>query len=106
MHSADYTGDAAEATSICNCCTDCCYPHLASERLAAVNISPVRRYVASIDMELRKSCGRCALRCPFEAIVARTDGRPVFEPGLCRGCGLCQTGCSVDAIELLTLTTG
>jgi Pyruvate/2-oxoacid:ferredoxin oxidoreductase delta subunit len=106
MHTADYSGDAAGATSICNCCTDCCYPHLASERLQAVDGWPVRRYVASIDMDACRACGRCALRCPFDAIVARTDGRPVLEPGLCRGCGLCQTGCSADAIQLLPLTTG
>lgn len=105
MHTADYTGDAAQPTSVCNCCTDCCYPHLASGRLGAGDVWPLRRHVATIDLELCKSCGRCALRCPFEAIVARSDGKPVFEPALCRGCGLCRTGCSADAIEMLRLSS-
>jgi Pyruvate/2-oxoacid:ferredoxin oxidoreductase delta subunit len=106
MHTADYAGDPAAATSICNCCTDCCYPHLAGERLGVSDVWPVRRHVARIDMDLCKSCGRCGLRCPFEAIVCRPDGLPALDPALCRGCGLCQTGCSTDAIQLLPLKTG
>jgi len=101
MHTADYAGDPVAATSICNCCTDCCYPHLAAERLGVGDVWPVRRHVARIDMSLCKSCGRCGLRCPFQAIVCRADGLPALDPALCRGCGLCQTGCSAEAIGLL-----
>ena len=106
MHTADYAGDPSVAGAICNCCTDCCYPHLATERLGTGDVWPVRRHVASIDLDACKKCGRCALRCPFDAIDARHDGRPELTPERCRGCGLCQTGCSADAIELLPLTTG
>ena len=105
MHTADYAGDPATAGAICNCCTDCCYPHLATERLGTGDVWPVRRHVASIDLDVCKKCGRCALRCPFDAIDSRHDGRPELAPEKCRGCGLCQTGCSADAIELLPLTT-
>jgi Pyruvate/2-oxoacid:ferredoxin oxidoreductase delta subunit len=105
MHTADYVGDPAAATSVCNCCTDCCYPHLAAERLDVGDSWPVRRHVARIDMDLCKSCGRCGLRCPFAAIVCRPDGLPTLVAALCRGCGLCQTGCSSDAIELLPLAS-
>lgn len=104
MHTADFDGDPAATSSICNCCTDCCYPHLAAERLGVTEQWPVRRYVATIDMDACRSCGRCGLRCPFDAIVCRTDGRPTLDAALCRGCGLCQTGCSADAIELVALT--
>lgn len=104
MHTADVQDDVAHTSSICNCCTDCCYPHLASKRLEASDVWPVRRYVARIDTDLCKSCGRCGLRCPFEAIVCSSDGRPQFDAALCRGCGLCATGCSTDAIDLLPLT--
>jgi ferredoxin len=101
MHTADYAGDPAAAGAICNCCTDCCYPHLATERLGTGDVWPVRRHIARIDQELCTSCGRCGLRCPFEAIVCGSGGRPALDPARCRGCGLCQTGCSSDAIELL-----
>jgi Pyruvate/2-oxoacid:ferredoxin oxidoreductase delta subunit len=103
MHTADLHDDPAESTAICNCCTDCCYPHLAAERLGTEDVWPVRRRVAHIDMDLCKSCGRCGLRCPFEAVVGDSGGRPAVDPALCRGCGLCATGCSADAIDLLPL---
>ncbi len=105
-HTADFAGNPAAGGAICNCCTDCCYPHLATQRLGTGDVWPVRRHVARIDMDLCKKCGRCGLRCPFDAIDCRHDGRPEFEPSLCRGCGLCATGCSSDAIALLPLTRG
>ncbi len=101
MHTADVRDDPADTVSICNCCTDCCYPHQAADRLGVTEAWPVRRHAARIDMDLCKACGRCGLRCPFAAIVCRADGRPEYEPALCRGCGLCATGCSADAIRLL-----
>ena len=103
MHTADLQDDVAATSSICNCCTDCCYPHLATQRLETSDVWPVRRYVAHIDMDLCESCGRCGLRCPFGAIVCNSGGRPEYDPALCRGCGLCATGCSADAIEQLPL---
>jgi Pyruvate/2-oxoacid:ferredoxin oxidoreductase delta subunit len=103
MHTADVRDDVAHTSSICNCCTDCCYPHLAAERLEVRDTWPLRRHVASLDMDLCKDCGRCGLRCPFDAIVCGVGGRPRFEAALCRGCGLCATGCSADAIEMLPL---
>ena len=103
MHTADLQDDVADTSSICNCCTDCCYPHLATGKLGTGDVWPVRRYVAGIDMDACKSCGRCGLRCPFEAIVCRSDGTAGIHAALCRGCGLCATGCSVDAIELVPL---
>jgi Pyruvate/2-oxoacid:ferredoxin oxidoreductase delta subunit len=103
MHTSDLRDDPAGSSSICNCCTDCCYPHLAAERLGIEDAWPVRRHVARIDMDLCKNCGRCGLRCPFEAITCNSGGLPTLDPALCRGCGLCATGCSAEAIALLPL---
>ena len=103
MHTAQFSGDPETGGAICNCCTDCCYPHLATEKLGTGDLWPVRRYVARIDMDACKACGRCGLRCPFEAIVSTTSGKPEFTAARCRGCGLCATGCSADAIELVPL---
>ena len=106
VHTAGFAGDPAAGGGICNCCTDCCYPHLATARLGTSDVWPVRRHVARIDMDLCKKCGRCGLRCPFDAIDCRHDGRPEFDPTLCRGCGLCATGCSAGAIQLSPLAPG
>jgi Pyruvate/2-oxoacid:ferredoxin oxidoreductase delta subunit len=106
MHTADLQDEPKDTSSICNCCTDCCYPHLAARRLESEAVWPVRRHVAFIDMDVCKKCGRCGLRCPFDAIECAQDGRPEFEPSLCRGCGLCATGCSAEAIELRPLDAG
>ena len=102
MHTADYAGDPTVAGAICNCCTDCRYPHLATERLGTGDVWPVRHYVAAIDTDLRTSCGRCSRRCRFEAITS-SHGRPEFDAPLGRGYGLCATGCSADAIEMRPL---
>ncbi len=104
IHTSDVAERPGDATSICNCCTDCCYPHLAAKRLETGDVWPLRRHVARIDRDLCKDCGRCGLRCPFAAIVCRSDGRPGLEAAKCRGCGLCATGCSTDAIEMRPLT--
>lgn len=101
MHTADVGDHPADSSAVCNCCTDCCFPHLAAERLGVSEAWPVRRHVACIDIDLCKACGRCGERCPFAAIVCRPDGRPELETAHCRGCGLCATGCSPDAIRLL-----
>ena len=76
MHTADVRERPGDTTSICNCCTDCCYPHLAAERLETGDVWPIRRHVARIDMDLCKDCGRCGLRCPFAAIVCGTAAVP------------------------------
>jgi ferredoxin len=102
MHTSDLRDDPGKASSICNCCTDCCYPHLASARLGAEDVWPVRRHVAAID-ETCEPCGRCARRCPFDAITADSEGRPTLEPAACRGCGLCSTTCPTGAIAMRPL---
>jgi ferredoxin len=102
MHTSDLRDDPGKASSICNCCTDCCYPHLASARLGAEDVWPVRRHVAAID-ETCEPCGRCARRCPFDAITADSEGRPTLELAACRGCGLCSTTCPTGAIAMRPL---
>ncbi|MFA4965803.1 MAG: 4Fe-4S binding protein [Thermoleophilia bacterium] len=102
MHT-DYVGrSAGDLHAICNCCTDCCFPHLATARLGTESVWPRRRHVAAIDEELCVDCGRCALRCRFGAITA-SDGRPSLDVAECRGCGLCATGCESAAITMAAL---
>ncbi len=91
---------------ICTCCPDCCFPHLAGERLDAVKLWPLSRYVARIETASCDGCNRCAARCPFGAIIRSagpTMGElavPAIDAALCRGCGLCATGCRSAAIAM------
>jgi Pyruvate/2-oxoacid:ferredoxin oxidoreductase delta subunit len=79
---------------ICNCCSDCCFPILAGEHLDAAHLWPVRRYVAAVEAFVCARCRRCVKRCPFGAITLDREGQtPTIDPGLCRGCGVCTTGC-------------
>jgi Pyruvate/2-oxoacid:ferredoxin oxidoreductase delta subunit len=100
MHTGELAGRAPPPGAICNCCSDCCFPHLATERLGSGEVWPRRRHVAHIDQEACDPCGRCARRCPFAAITADPVGRPRLETSACRGCGLCSTTCPTEAIAM------
>ncbi len=104
--------DGRVTGAICNCCADCCYPHLVSERLGAQKLWPRTRYVARRDVETCTNCGRCARRCPFGVVSAGTrvagetgEARAEmdFTEELCRGCGVCATGCPEQAIAMESL---
>ncbi len=132
-HGLMHTGEVATpgehtpvtAGAICNCCGDCCFPQLAADELGATRVWPRVRYVAERDPAKCTSCGRCARRCPFGAFVveagaqakgaaqgkdgaqakgaARRSALVTFHPELCRGCGLCATGCPEGAIAMTPL---
>ncbi|HUK77028.1 MAG TPA: 4Fe-4S binding protein [Thermoleophilia bacterium] len=120
MHTA-VVGAEGEAGAICNCCTDCCFPHQASRRLGIDGQWPRRRYLAVVDPDACTLCGRCVKRCPFEALSLPTATEPgqkpkpgrereperagtprdlLFTADRCRGCGLCATGCRESAIAM------
>ncbi len=88
--------------ALCNCCADCCYPHLLAERLESQKIWPASRYVARFLEERCTQCGRCVRRCPFQAF-RKEKGKIVFVEDQCRGCGLCATTCPEDAIQMIAL---
>ena len=100
----DYLGRSAGDThAICNCCTDCCFPHRAAALLDAESVWPRRRHLAVVDREECTGCGTCAERCPFSAITMNADDEPFVEAAECRGCGLCSTGCPAEAIAMQPL---
>ena len=100
----DYLGrGAGDAHAICNCCTDCCFPHRAAALLDAESVWPRRRHLAVIARDECTQCGTCAPRCPFDAITMSLESRPLVEAAECRGCGLCSTGCPAGAIAIRPL---
>ena len=106
-------GEPVTGGAICNCCADCCFPHLAAERLGSQKVWPLTRYVAARDPEACTRCASCTRRCPFGAFTARRgDGAApaggrvtdiLFDEALCRGCGVCATGCPEGAIAMRPL---
>jgi Pyruvate/2-oxoacid:ferredoxin oxidoreductase delta subunit len=103
MHTDYFGRSAGDTHAICNCCTDCCFPHRAAARLEAESVWPRRRHFAVVDRDACTQCGDCAKRCPFDAVTMSEDDDPVIEVAECRGCGLCSTGCSSEAIAMRPL---
>jgi Pyruvate/2-oxoacid:ferredoxin oxidoreductase delta subunit len=118
MHTGELAREGERVTgAICNCCADCCYPHLVAERLDAVRLWPHSRYVARHLPERCTACGRCVRRCPFGAFAwpggeaeagpggrrekRGTEGsRPELDTSVCRGCGVCWVACPDEAIVM------
>ncbi len=92
--------------ALCNCCSDCCFPHQLSERLNVEKFWPLSRYVAQAPTQDCNGCGICVKRCPFGIISQNKKFKhkkrqePFIDVEKCRGCGVCATGCPRDAIHL------
>ena len=94
--------------AICNCCSDCCFPHQLSREKKAEKIWPFSRYVARYQPENCTLCGMCSRRCPFGAFVFEKKTREKSASlslltDLCRGCGICATACPSGAIDMENL---
>lgn len=112
MQSAELgiSADGGIKGAICNCCPDCCFPHLLAEASSAQKLWPLSRYVARHLEQPCNACGLCAKRCPFQAFTSeKTSGSSGkqkavrFHEELCRGCGVCATACPKQAIEMIPL---
>jgi Pyruvate/2-oxoacid:ferredoxin oxidoreductase delta subunit len=102
--------DGSIGGAICNCCADCCFPHKLAKEGSAQNLWPLSRYVARHLKERCIGCGRCIVRCPFQAFtykkrrVSNAEKKSIqFHAHLCRGCGVCSTGCREEAIAMTAI---
>ena len=90
--------------AICNCnlASGC----MAMKLTAGYDIKVMWRGedVAVLDAEKCTSCGRCAKRCPFQAISAKPGAVKIAAEG-CWGCGICRSACSQGAISLVDRRT-
>jgi MinD superfamily P-loop ATPase len=53
------------------------------------------------------TCSACVEQCPVEGTLAWENGRPVVNPGVCTGCGVCQYACPAprNAVMILPVLT-
>jgi len=92
-------GNDKTAGNICMCCGCCCgvlrgvkrHPHPASQVASA--------FQAQLDAEPCTGCGKCARRCPMDALVI-ADKKAVLDTVRCIGCGLCVAACPSGALTL------
>ncbi len=94
---------------MCNCCGCCCLQLRAINRLGVHSAVHTSNFLAAIDGETCRGCGRCARRCPVQAIhlepVAR-DGklkgkmRAAVDESICLGCGVCHAACRKQALTM------
>jgi ferredoxin len=62
--------------------------------LAAPSGEKKARVVRGACLAWRRSfCTVCVERCPVERAITMDKGRPVIDPSLCDGCGICADVC-------------
>ena len=94
---------------LCNCCGCCCLQLRAINRHGVSHAVSTSNYLAVIDEEQCRGCGRCARRCPVSAIhldPVPLDGkrvgkmRAVVDEEICLGCGVCHAACRRQALRM------
>jgi ferredoxin len=98
LHSI-WTFQTPFTAAICNCnlASGC----MAMRMTAGYDVKVMWRGedVAVLDAEKCTACGRCAKRCPFDAISV-SPGAVTIPAEKCWGCGICRSACTKHAITL------
>jgi electron transport complex protein RnfB len=98
VHTSNNSADRANL--ICNCCPCCCTVLRGRTQLKLIHAFEPSRFEARVKSDDCNGCAVCAdERCPMKAIEMK-DNVAVINVDECIGCGLCVSGCPVDAIEL------
>ncbi|MBN2001556.1 4Fe-4S binding protein [candidate division KSB1 bacterium] len=92
-------GNSANPSSICTCCGCCCGVLLSFKRHPEPASIVASPYCVSLDPHACTGCGICESRCQMDAI--QVDGAVALIDGKrCIGCGLCVSTCPSDALRL------
>lgn len=96
-------------TYVCSCCGCCCGQLQAINRYGLTNAVKTSAYLAAIDSARCTGCGRCARRCPIQAIEIHALPSHVkrrarmyskIDERVCLGCGVCKPACRKQALTM------
>ena len=89
---------------ICHCCGCCCGQLKAISQHGIQNAVHTSNYVASVDENKCKACGRCVKNCPVMAIDVKAasfgNAAAHVDQELCLGCGVCNVACKNKALSM------
>ncbi|MFC1474413.1 ATP-binding protein [bacterium] len=93
---------------ICNCCGCCCGMLGAINKHNMPNAVHTTGFLAAINLDECKGCGKCAKRCPIDAIsieeMKKEDGKKKkwaeVDESICLGCGVCEMACKFDSLYM------
>ncbi len=103
------TGDNVQrnVSYICNCCSCSCGMLNAIRRFDLRKAIVSSNWIAAIDPQLCRGCGRCVPVCPVNALQinqSEVGGRrrrwAVRDADLCLGCGVCYAACRHGALTM------
>lgn len=89
-------------TTICNCTIPICTAYKGRHFLGLKTNMIKGEYIANVNQSKCNGCKICLIRCPFGAVRFNLNNEKAFiDINRCFGCGLCETGCTQEAIKLI-----
>jgi Pyruvate/2-oxoacid:ferredoxin oxidoreductase delta subunit len=93
-------GNSQKASFICCCCGDCCGVLRNVKKHPQPSSVLASAFFARVDEELCISCGVCETRCQMDALDLE-NGVPEINLDRCIGCGLCVSTCPTGALVMV-----
>ena len=96
-------------TYLCSCCGCCCGQLQAINRSGLPGAVKTSGYIATIDSHKCTGCGRCARRCPIQAVQIKALSPHVqrkarmystIDESVCLGCAVCLPACRKGALTM------
>ena len=93
-------GNSQRPASLCTCCGCCCNLLYNEKKFDAPAQFFGSNYYAQVDQELCTGCGVCETRCQMDAVDI-VDNISNINLDRCIGCGVCVTTCLTDSLHLV-----